>query len=81
MDSSHTITRFIEISPHILGGQPHIVGHPVSVQDIALWYERMGLTAEQIASKHNLSLAEVFAALAYYFHYRDKFDKSILDGA
>ena len=50
------------------------------VQNIAIWHERMGLSADEIASDYDLSLAEVHAALAYYFDHRDEIEKSIRDG-
>ncbi|HLF28236.1 MAG TPA: DUF433 domain-containing protein [Anaerolineae bacterium] len=75
-----TLDRFIEATPGVLGGKPRIAGHRISVQDVAIWHERMGLSADQIASKYDLSLAEVYAALAYYFDHREEIDQSIRDG-
>lgn len=48
------------------GGSPHIAGKGITVRRIVTWYKR-GLNAEEI-SDHigNLTLAEVYAALAYY---------------
>jgi hypothetical protein len=47
------------------------------VQNIAIWYERMGRAADEIAAEHNLTLAEVYTALAYYFDHRKEIDQSI----
>ena len=80
MDTTPTLDRFIESSPSILGGKPHIAGHRISVQDIAIWHERMGISADQIASDYNLSLAEVYTALAYYFDHREEIEESIRKG-
>ena len=75
-----TLDEHIEITPGIMGGKPRIAGHRISVQDVAIWHSELGYTVEQIASDYNLSLADVFAALAYYHDHREEIDKSIKDG-
>ena len=35
---------------------------------------------DEIATKYNLSLADVYAALAYYFDHREEIDTSIREG-
>lgn len=67
----------IEITPGICGGKPRIAGHRITVQNIAIWHERMGKTADEISAEYDLSLAEVYAALAYYFDHREEIDRSI----
>ena len=37
----------------------------------------MAWSADQIASKYNLALADVYAALACYFAHREEIDQSI----
>jgi len=61
----------------VCGGKPRIAGHRITVQDIAVWYERMGWSVDEIASEYDLSLADVYAALAYYFAHRERIDRSI----
>jgi uncharacterized protein (DUF433 family) len=61
----------------ICGGKPRIVGHRITVQDIAVWHGRMGWSVDEIASEYDLSLADVYAALAYYFAHRERIDRSI----
>ncbi len=70
----------IEITPGIVGGKPRISGHRITVQNIAVWHERMGKSADEIATEYDLTLADVYAALAYYFDHRDEIDKSIREG-
>lgn len=71
--------------PHIVqkpgycGGKPHIAGHRISVQNVAIWHERMGWSAHQISAEYNLSLGQIYAALAYYFDHREEIDRSIAD--
>jgi hypothetical protein len=47
------------------------------VQNIAIWHERMGKSADEIAAEYDLTLADVFAALAYYFDHRVEIDREI----
>ena len=49
----------IAISKDVAGGKPRIAGHRITVQHIVIWHERMGLSADAIASNHGLSLAEI----------------------
>ena len=39
----------------------------------------MGLSADEIASEYDLTLSEIYAALAYYYDHRAKIDQSIRD--
>ena len=39
----------------------------------------MGLSADEIATDYDLSLAEIYAALAYYYNNPHKIDQSIKD--
>ena len=38
-----------------------------------------GRSADEIAVEYNLTLADVYAALAYYYDHREKIDQSIKD--
>lgn len=61
------ITEHIEITPGMCGGRPHVVGHRIRVQDIVIWHERMGMSPDEIVSDYpSITLADVYAALAYY---------------
>jgi uncharacterized protein (DUF433 family) len=60
------IGSLITQTPGICGGRPHIAGTGVSVRRIVGWY-RLGWSPEEIADRiGHLSLAQVYAALAYY---------------
>lgn len=58
-------------SPDKLGGQAHIAGHRIRVKDIVMWYDYLGMSADEIAHAYDLSLADVFAALAFYHAHRE----------
>jgi uncharacterized protein (DUF433 family) len=74
-----TLDQHIESTLGIAGGKPHIAGHRITVQDVAIWHERLGRTPDDIASEHGLTLADVYAALTYYFDHREEIDRSIAD--
>ncbi|AFY88030.1 MAG: hypothetical protein CLLPBCKN_001961 [Chroococcidiopsis cubana SAG 39.79] len=60
------IGTLIDRTPGLHGGVPHISGKGVTVRRIVSWYKR-GLAAEEIGDRiGNITLAEVYAALAYY---------------
>ena len=60
------IGSFIVRTPDIRGGRPRIAGTGVTVRRIVGWY-KLGLSPEEIADRiGHLSLAQVYAALAYY---------------
>ncbi|MGH2442573.1 MAG: DUF433 domain-containing protein, partial [Chloroflexota bacterium] len=61
-----TIPAHIEATQGIANGKPRISGHRITVQAVAIWHERLAKSADEIASDYGLSLADVYAALAYY---------------
>jgi uncharacterized protein (DUF433 family) len=79
---SKTLDEHLEATADTVGGKPRIRGRRITVQSIALWHERLGKCADEIAAEHNLTLADVHAALAYYFDHREEIDhRSAEDGA
>ena len=50
------------------------VGRRITVQDRGISHERLGRSADEIAAEYDLTLADVYAALAYYFHHREEID-------
>ena len=61
----------------ILGGIPVVAGTRTSVRAIAGYYQ-MGLNADEILqSLPHLTLAQVHAALAYYFDHQKQIDREI----
>jgi uncharacterized protein (DUF433 family) len=71
-------TEHIVATPGTCGGKPRIAGHRIRVQDVALWHERLGYSiAEIVAHYPQLTLAEVHAALAYYYDHREEIHDDI----
>lgn len=51
---------------HTSDGAPYIAGHRIRVKDVVMWYEYLGMSADEISINYDLNLADIFAALAYY---------------
>ncbi len=67
------IQNHIEVTEGVCGGKPRIAGHRIRVMDIVIWHEKLGLSPDEIVSAHpTLTLADVYAALAYYFDHREE---------
>ncbi len=47
------------------------------MQDIVIWHERMGMGVDKIAAEYDLSLTDIYVALAYYYTNRERIDQSI----
>ena len=77
--SSKTLDEHIEITPDTAGGKPCIRGRRITVQNVAMWHERLGKSADEIAVEYDLTLADVYAALAYYFDHRADIDRRIAE--
>lgn len=74
---ARTLDARIEVTPGVVGGRPRIAGRRIAVQHVAVWHERLGRSAEEIAAEHGLSLADIYAALAYYHAHREEIDRAI----
>ena len=72
------IQEHVVQTPGICGGKPRIAGHRIKVQHIVIWHERMGMSPDEIVANHpTLTLADVYAALAYYWDHKDQIDANI----
>jgi uncharacterized protein (DUF433 family) len=72
MATAFDIGQLISRDPQIRDGKPCIAGTGVSVHRIVGWY-KLGMSPEEIVDEFShLSLAQVYAALAYYHsNYRE----------
>jgi uncharacterized protein (DUF433 family) len=62
-------------------GKPRIAGTRIKVEQIVIWHEQMGMSADEIISKwSHLKLADVYAALTYYHDHRDEIDRDLAAG-
>jgi uncharacterized protein (DUF433 family) len=72
------ISEHIAITPGTCGGKPRIAGHRIRVQDIATWYEQLGMSpAEIVAAYPTITLADVHAALAFYYDHQELIRKQM----
>jgi uncharacterized protein (DUF433 family) len=72
--------KHIEITPGTCGGRPRIAGHRVRVQDIVIWTEQGQSPDEIVHNIPTITVADVYAALAYYHDHRAQIDQDIRDG-
>ncbi len=69
---------YISIDPKISKGSPVISGTRIGVIDVAIEYDRLGLTPDQIIDAHpHLNLEAVHDALSYYYENRNSMDEEI----
>ncbi len=79
MATINNIGTLIVRDPKIRGGRPILAGTGVTVRSIVIWYQQ-GLTPEQIVDQFgHLSLAQVYAALAYYHANRDEIEADLAE--
>jgi uncharacterized protein (DUF433 family) len=70
-----TLTQHIETRPDKCGGKPCIAGTRIRVWDIYVLHDRLGKSPDEVIAEYpELSLADVHAALAYYFDHRTEID-------
>jgi uncharacterized protein (DUF433 family) len=65
-------------TPGVLGGEPRLANHRIRVRDVSAARDLGGLSPEEIAATvyPSLTLAEVYAALAYYEDHREEIDRA-----
>ena len=70
----------IEMNPEICAGQPHIRGTRITVSLIAREVESLRMSPDEVIVAHpHLSLAQVHAALAYFYDHRDEMETAMRD--
>lgn len=69
--------NLIAIDPKVRRGRPHLMGTTVTVADIAMVKIYHQQDADGIAAWFGLSLAQVYAALAYFYDHRATIDEEI----
>ncbi len=79
--TTKTLDEHIEVTPGTAGGKPRIAGRRITVQDIVIWHDRLGTSVDEIAAEYDLTQADIYAALAYYFDHRAEIDRSLKESA
>ena len=67
----------IATDPTVRDGQPCIAGTGIRVTDIVLAHLFHGRTPDEVAVDYELALAQVYAALAYYYEHKEDLDANI----
>lgn len=74
---STALDGHIDIVPGKRGGKPCIAGRRIAVQDVMQWHLHQGMSFESIAKDFSLTLADVHAAMAYYYDHQAEIDQQI----
>ena len=68
-------------NPKIRSGRPIIAGTTLCVQDVAAHHIYRKYPPEELAHQLQISLAQVHAALAYYYAHKDEIDARLEEDA
>jgi uncharacterized protein (DUF433 family) len=72
------IREHIVSTPDTCGGKPRIAGSRIQVKHVAIMHERQRMSPAEIVSElPHLTLASVYAALAYYHDHREEMNAEI----
>jgi uncharacterized protein (DUF433 family) len=78
MAVENVLVQHIEKTPGVVGGKARIAGTRIRVMDIVIWHEKRGMSPDEIVDMFShITLADVFAALAYYFENRQEIEDSM----
>ncbi len=69
-------TQHIETRNDVCGGKPCVAGTRIRVWDIHIWHDLSGQSPEEIVALYpQLTVADVYAALAYYLDHQKTIDR------
>ena len=69
---------YIEINSKICNGSPVVAGSRVRIIDVAIEYEYLNRSPDEIINAHpHLKLEQVHDALSYYYEHRVEMDNKI----
>jgi len=70
-----SLIQHITKTSGVCGGKACIAGHRIRVLDIVVWHEQRGYSPDEIVDLFpGITLADVHAAMAYYFDHRDEIE-------
>lgn len=69
--------NLITSDPTVRAGRPCLVGTGIRVTDIVIAQLFHRRTADEIAADYEIPLAQVYAALAYYYEHKDTLDADL----
>ena len=72
------VGEHIEIVDGPSGPKVRIAGHRIRVQDVVIWHEKLGMAPDEIVHHYpTITLADIHAALAYYWDHREDVERAI----
>lgn len=72
---------YVESRDGVCDGKPVIIGTRIRISQIAIEYERLGWTPDQIVDAHpHLTLAQVHDGLSFYYENQEVIDADIAAG-
>ena len=71
------LSDHITIPPNVADGKLYITGSQVKIHHIVVWYKDMKIPPAKIAEDYNLTLGDIYAAMACYYMNQEEFDKYI----
>jgi uncharacterized protein (DUF433 family) len=81
MPAVNSLNQHITQTPGVCGGKPCIAGSRIRVQDIYVWHELQSQSVDEIIAKFpQLTHADVYAALAYFWDNRQAILEEIKAG-
>lgn len=69
--------NLITTNPKVRGGRPCVAGTGLRVIDIVMASLFHGRTSGEIAADYEIGLAQVHAALAYYYQHQEAIDQDL----
>jgi uncharacterized protein (DUF433 family) len=73
-----SLADLIVKTPGVCSGQARIAGTRIKVKHVYTWVERMGMTPAQVVVEYpHLTMAQVHAALAYYWSHQEEIHRDI----
>lgn len=69
--------NFITSDPSIRNGRPIIYGTTLRVTDVVVAWLYRNRTPDDLAADYDLSLAQVYTALAFYYQHKAELDNDI----
>lgn len=73
-----SLADYIVKTPGVCSGEPRVAGTRIKVKHIYTWVERMGMSPARVVAEYpHLTMAQVHAALAYYWSHRDEIHHDI----
>jgi uncharacterized protein (DUF433 family) len=80
-DAPASLADMIVKTSGTCGGRARIAGTRIKVEHVYNWVERQGMAPAQVVKEYpHLTMAQVHAALAYYWSHQEEIQRDIAEG-